>query len=257
MLWETVDPNKALTTRFGFANPYDALSWLGDTLRQAWGQRFQGCDRLVISSSNLLARLTIDGRGFIAKCAIDPARSRRLAEVDALITWLDGEGIPVAAPRPTTDGRMRIDRDCYSMGLYPLVDGEMLDVNDENQLAAAGRTLAALHRALSAYPKPFAGGHALEGQQLVRGDFRSANVLYDGGITAVLDFDEATHHRRAEELGRSAVLLGTRYHEWQPLPPSARAKFVTAYGDTNPLTDGEWDEYTHVVAAVSAHFGWA
>lgn len=92
---------------------------------------------------------------------------------------------------------------------------------------------------------------------MVHGDFRSANLLYNGGVTAVLDFDEATHRSRAEELGRSAVLLGTRYHNWQPLPPSARAKFVTAYSDTYPLTDAEWDEYSNVVAAVSAHFGWA
>ncbi|GAB3608170.1 phosphotransferase [Humibacter ginsengiterrae] len=257
MLWEAVDSNEALTTRFGFVDSNDATSWLGDTFRHAWGLSLQSCDRLVISADKLLAWLTIDGRGLIAKCAINPALFARLAEVDALITWLDGEGIPVAAPLPASDGRLRVDRDRYSMSLYPLVDGELLDVNDENQVAAAGRMLATLHHALSAYPKPFAGVHAPEGQQLVHGDFRSANVLYNGGVTAVLDFDEATHRSRAEELGRSAVLLGTRYHNWQPLPPAARAKFVTAYSDTCPLADAEWDEYARVVAGVSAHFGWA
>ena len=257
MLWEAVDSNEALTTRFGFVDSNDAASWLGDTLRKAWGLRLQSCDRLVISGSKLLAWLTIDGRGFIAKCAIDPALFTRLAEVDALITWLEGEGIPVAAPQPTPDGRLRVERDRYSVGLYPLVNGELLDVNDENQVAAAGRMLATLHRALSTYPRSFAGGHAPEGQQSVHGDFRSANVLYNGGVTAVLDFDEATHRSRAEELGRSAALLGTRYHNWQPLPRATREQFVAAYCDSYPLTGTEWDEYTRVVAGVSEHFGWA
>jgi homoserine kinase type II len=257
MLWEAVDASTALTTRFGFANSNDAASWLGCTLEDVWGFRLQSCDRIVISASNLLAWLTIDGRPLIAKCSVNPALFARLAEIDALITWLDGEGIPVAAPLPAADGRTRVNRDRRSLGLYPLVGGELLDVSDGNQVAAAGRMLARLHRALFAYPKPFDGGPVPDGQQLVHGDFRSANVLYDDGVTAVLDFDDATYRSRAEELGRSAVLLGTRYHDWQPLPPAAREEFVTAYGEAYPLRDTEWDEYTQIVAGVSEHFGWA
>lgn len=257
MLWESVDSAAALASRFGFVSGDRAAAWFKDVLCDAWGLRVESCERLVISASKLLAWLNVDGRSLIAKCAVDPTLFGRLAEIDELIAWLHGEGVPVAVPLATRSGQLRLDRDGYSLGLYPAIGGDLLDVDDEEQVEAAGRMLAALHRSLAAYPKEFFGGRPQEGQQLVHGDFRSANILYGDRITAVLDFDEASYRTRPDELARSAVLLGTRYHDWQPTLPAARKVFLAAYNDVSPLTGTEWDECDRVIAAVAKHFGWA
>ncbi|MDI5938677.1 phosphotransferase [Micromonospora sp. PTRAS2] len=82
-------------------------------------------------------------------------------------------------------------------------------------------------------------------RQLVHVDFRSANVLCAGGeITAVLDFEEARHDHRLVDLARATVLLGTRYHDWGPVPPEAQAQFLAGYQAVRPLTSAEagwWD----------------
>ena len=82
-------------------------------------------------------------------------------------------------------------------------------------------------------------------RQLVHFDFRSANILCDRGeITAILDFEEARHEHRLVELARAAVLLGTRYHNWGPVPAEVRAEFLTGYESERPLTPAEagwWD----------------
>lgn len=257
MLWESVDPAAALTTRFGFPDARGAAGWIAETLEEAWALHVESCDRLVISASKLLLWLTVDQKRVIAKCAVDPTLFVKLAEVDALTAWLEGEGIPVAAPIAATDGRLRVERGGSSLGLYPVVSGELLEVDDANQVETAGRMLATLHQGLAAYPLPFAGERPLAGQQLVHGDFRSANILHDGaGITAILDLDEASYRSRAAELAQSAVLLGTRYHHWRPTSPAARQVYVSAYNEVSPLTRAQRDEYDRGVTAVSKHFGW-
>lgn len=257
MLWEAVDSTVALTTRFGFTDASHASTWFGETLSEAWDLHIDSCDRLVISASKLLAWLTVDGKGYVAKSAVDTALFERLADIDALIAWLDGEGIPVAAPIAATNGQLRVDRGDFSVGLYPLVAGNLLDVDDVAQVDAAGRMLARIHRALKTYPRGFADGPSSEEHQLVHGDFRSANILQnDSGITAILDFDEASYRSRAAELGQSAVLLGTRYHNWRPTTPATREVFASAYNEVSPLTSAERDEFGRVVLAVLEHFGW-
>ena len=77
-------------------------------------------------------------------------------------------------------------------------------------------------------------------RQLVHFDFRSANILWDrGAIAAVLDFEEAQPEHPLVELARAAVLLGTRYHHWGPVPAEVRADFLTGYASERPLTAGE------------------
>jgi homoserine kinase type II len=76
--------------------------------------------------------------------------------------------------------------------------------------------------------------------QPVHFDFRSANLLWAGdGVAAIIDFDEAQHEHRLNELARSAVLLGTRYHDWAPVPAEVRATFLAAYRSEWPLTPAE------------------
>jgi len=76
--------------------------------------------------------------------------------------------------------------------------------------------------------------------QLVHGDFRSANVLCaEEGIAAVIDFEEARFDHRIVELARSAVLLGTRFHDWGPVSSEVRSQFLDGYQSVRPLTADE------------------
>ena len=257
MLWESVDPAVALTTRFGFTDAGHAASWLADTLWEAWAVRVDRCDRLVLSASNLLAWLTADGERIIAKCSVDPALFSRLADVAALTAWLHAEGVPVAAPIAASDGCLRVELPGVSVGLLPVIEGDLLDVGEAKQVRKAGRMLATLHQALATYPHPFDGGRPGRDRQLVHNDFRSANILqHRAEITAILDFEEVAYRSRAADLAKASVLLGTRYHDWGPTSPAARDAFVAAYSDVAPLTCAERDELHAGVIAVLNHFGW-
>lgn len=81
--------------------------------------------------------------------------------------------------------------------------------------------------------------------QLAHYDFRSANVLCAGTeIAAVIDFEEVRLDHRVVELARSAVLLGTRFHDWGPVSPEVHAEFLAGYQSARPLTPveaGWWD----------------
>ena len=77
-------------------------------------------------------------------------------------------------------------------------------------------------------------------RQLVHFDIRSANILFARGeVAAILDFEEARHDHRLVELARAAILLGTRYHNWGPVPAEVRAEFLFGYQSVRPLTPGE------------------
>ena len=111
-----------------------------------------------------------------------------------------------------------------------------LDSRAEHVPAADRRALRRLVAAAPADPLP---------TQLVHGDFRSANVLCSADeVVAVLDFEEARLDHRVVELARSAVLLGTRYHQWEPMPPQVQTTFIAGYRSVQPLTPIEerwWD----------------
>nr|WP_071812515.1 phosphotransferase [Lentzea guizhouensis] len=81
--------------------------------------------------------------------------------------------------------------------------------------------------------------------QLGHHDFRAANVLCAGTeVVAVLDFEEARFDHRVVELTRSAVLLGTRFRDWGPVPAEVHAEFRRGYESVRPLTPDEagwWD----------------
>lgn len=76
--------------------------------------------------------------------------------------------------------------------------------------------------------------------QLVHGDYRSANILCAGpDVTAVIDLEEARLDHRVVELARSAVMLGTRFHDWGPVPAVVREALRSGYESQHPLTDAE------------------
>lgn len=77
-------------------------------------------------------------------------------------------------------------------------------------------------------------------RQLLHGDFRSTNVLWHHGrIAGILDLDEARRDHRIDELARSAVLLGTRFTEWEPVTPTIRATFLRGYTEVSALDADE------------------
>ena len=82
----------------------------------------------------------------------------------------------------------------------------------------------------------------LVARQLVHFDFRSANILCAGGaVAAVLDFEEVRHDHPLVELARAAVLLGTRYHNWGPVPAEVRTELIAGYQSVRPLSSAEAD----------------
>lgn len=258
MLWESTDPTSALVARFGFTDSASAVAWLGDALWDGWAIRVDGCDRLVISAGKLLAWITSGDRRLIAKWSVVPAQFPILADTASLALWLHDRGIPVSAPLAAIDGRLRVERSNVSLGVCPIIDGDLLDVADLSQVKEAGQMLATVHEALGAYPRSIAGAPATSSGQLVHNDYRSANILHDGNaITAVLDFEEVTYRPRVADLAKAAVLLGTRYHDWAPTTRETREAFVEAYQDQAPLTNAEQVQLQRGIAAVLRHFGWA
>jgi homoserine kinase type II len=256
MLWESADPAEALAQRFRFESPTAVVGWLSGVLAQHWDLALSSCERLVISSGNIMAWITVGERRMIAKWSMHTPVFARLAAIARLTHWLDRRGVPVSAPQPARDGRLQLELDGFSLALQNVVPGELLDVADDAQVQAAGEMLATLHTELAAYPDVIPTEESLRsGTQLVGNDFRSANILWAGGrISAVLDLEEARYERRVDDLAKAAVLLGTRYHDWVPTPPDARDAFVAAYQAAHPLTAEELDEVQVVIAKQIA--GW-
>jgi homoserine kinase type II len=84
---------------------------MGDTLWDTWAIPVDDCDHLVISSGNLLAWITADDTRLIATCSVVSELFQRLADTTTLTMWLHHRGIPVAAPIPARDGRLRAELD--------------------------------------------------------------------------------------------------------------------------------------------------
>jgi len=257
MLWESVDAAEALTKRFGFASAASAANWARDAVWDGWAIAVDNCDRLVISAGNVLAWVTTDDRRLIAKWSVFPWLFHRLADTATLTLWLQGSGVPVSAPIPARDGRLRVELNNVSLGVYPVIDGDLLNVGDPSQVTEAGQMLATIHEALAAYPHRIDGGRPSRYNQLVHNDFRSANLLHDGTtISAVLDLEEVTYATRMADLAKATVLLGTRYRNWGPTSQDVREAFVAAYHDQAPLTTTEQNELERGIASIEKHFGW-
>jgi homoserine kinase type II len=267
MLWESDDPFQQLDRRFGFRGGAAAAAWVTDTLASSWDLEVSACERVVISSWNAMAWVVAGSRRLIAKWSAVPPRFSRLENSARLVDWLDRHGIPVAAPMPATDGRLLVEvanrakgrvrsrlplpGSRFLLGVLPVIEGDLLDVDDSTHVADAGRMLATLHEALAAYPDRDAWGRPAHQEQLVHNDFRAANILHDGTrVTAVLDFEEVTYAPRVADLAKAAVLLATRYRNWQPANPDVREAFVAAYNEhaETGLTTTERETFEALVA---------
>jgi homoserine kinase type II len=283
MLWEAHDPHSALDGRFGFSDGESAGGWVAATLAEYWGVRVRSCERIVISDHNALAWLGTPSGRLLAKWSVVRGLFPRLSEMARLTGWLDSQGLPVSAPIPALDGRLQVEAGGVSMCLQHEIEGDLLDVADPTQVHAAGAALARLQDALASYPdadriaalsgppaplttrvtnwldsgrSPTMARDALREllaaapsdplpTQLVHLDFRSANILCAGSeVAAVIDFEETGIDHRIVELARSAVLLGTRFRDWGPVPAEVRVGFLAGYQSVRRLTPAEvgwWD----------------
>ncbi|PSL02102.1 homoserine kinase type II [Haloactinopolyspora alba] len=220
MLWEAHDPQTALAERFGFRDAVSAGRWVTITVHEHWGIHIDSCERIVISGRNALAWVTSPSGQLLAKWSVAPERFARLSQIARLTQWLDGKELPVSSPVQSSTGQPQVEVDKASMCLQRVIQGDLLDVDDDDQVRAAGAALAQLHQALDGYPdadqvvphqarpqplavrvtdwidsagdhvpKPArdALGRLVAGApadrlptQLVHGDFRSSNVLCAG-----------------------------------------------------------------------------
>lgn len=280
MLWEAADAATALRDRFGHRDPVEASAWLATVLAADYGISMGSCERIMMSDSNALAWVTTDdGSRLIAKWSVKPSRFAHLSHVAALTNWLGSEGVPVSAPVHTCRGHLQLERDGISLGLQRAIGGDLLDTDDPHLTREAGAILARLHFHLRRYPqaadfqhttpdRPLRAqilawldshpdhvdssvadalrqlvDHAEElpaDQQLVHGDYRSANILADGtSVVGILDFEECRWDHPVVELARQAVLIGTRYHDWGPVSHTTHDQLRAGYESERPLTPAE------------------
>lgn len=276
MLWEAASPHDVLRDRFGFESTERASGWITEACRSIWGIETSTCTRIVLSDKNALAWLSSSSGPLVAKWSIAREKYSRLSALAHVLSTLARDGIPVSAPIAALDGRLQVEVDGVSLALQREMPGEILDVGDSAQVHAAGTMLGQLHHTLAgasaeetalspqeavphlrdrieawleedrAHLPPRAveilrdalpdrdNDHPV---QLLHGDFRSTNVLWSKGqVAAVLDFDEARVGHRVDEVARSAVLLGTRFTEWNPVTPAVRDEFLRGYASANPLS---------------------
>ncbi|WP_345609736.1 phosphotransferase enzyme family protein [Pseudonocardia adelaidensis] len=155
MLWESTDPRVALQERFGLDSFDDAAGWLAERLARDWAIDVEACDRILISAANGIAWLCTDRGTVVAKWSRAQDQFVRLAAIADLLQVLHGQGIPVAPPLPSVDGRLRVIVDSaaspLSMTVQPHVDGGLLDITDDTAVRRAGACLAHLHCALAVH----------------------------------------------------------------------------------------------------------
>ena len=76
--------------------------------------------------------------------------------------------------------------------------------------------------------------------QLVHGDFRTANILWQANqISALLDLEEVRWGYRVNDLAWATIHLGTRYHNWGPVSQAVHQTFLASYRTIQPLTPTE------------------
>jgi homoserine kinase type II len=204
------------------------------------------------------ARLThwLDGHGLPVSAPVPALDGRLQVELDGVSMGLQrevtGDLLDTADPGQVRAAGAALARLQDALAAYPDADrfaapagppeplpdriAGWLDSRAGHLPASARDALRGMLAAAPADPLP---------TQLVHRDFRAANVLFAGAeVAAVIDFEEAQLDHRVVELAHSAVLLGTRYHDWGPISAEVRAGFLAGYGSVRPLTPveaGWWD----------------
>lgn len=205
-----------------------------------------------------MARLThwLDGQGILVSAPVPALDGTLQVEVGKVSMCLQreigGELLDVADPDQVRAAGAVLARLQDALAAYPGAERvtalgrppEPLTARITTWLDGAGHLPAAaldtLRRLVDGAPP--AGGLPA---QLGHNDIRSANILCAGaGVAAVIDFEETRYDHRIVELARGAVLLGTRFRNWGPVPAEVHAGFVAGYQSVRRLTPVEaawWD----------------
>ncbi len=153
MLWEPVEAQDALRDRFGFDDLVGVSEWLTAALRDGWAIAAGEVRRVVLSDQNAIAWVTTDRGELVVKWSRAEALFPVLEATTAVLGTLGAQGLPVAAPLPAVDGRVRVVRagplGRLSLTVLPELTGEWLDVTDQAAVRDAGACLARLHEALA------------------------------------------------------------------------------------------------------------
>lgn len=152
MLWEGSDPGAELARRFGFETAEAAGAWATALLVDEYGITVGSVERLVLSAQNLMIWATATDRRLMIKVCRFGGGHDWLVPRAALVDWLADRGQPVARPVATLAGELQLQRDGWSIGVQPVLPGELLDGSDHDQVRASGTALAALHEELAAWP---------------------------------------------------------------------------------------------------------
>ncbi len=80
ILWEPVDPDDTLRSRFGFGSTDAVVGWIASALDERWGVQVASCQRIVMSGSNALAWVSTSSGPKIAKWSIAPEHFARLPD---------------------------------------------------------------------------------------------------------------------------------------------------------------------------------
>jgi Ser/Thr protein kinase RdoA (MazF antagonist) len=156
MLWESVEPRRALRERFGLDGFDDAAGWLGKVLAETWDLDVEVCDRILISDQNAIAWIRTDQGALVAKWSRAKEQFDKFAAIAELLHALHEQGVPVAAPLRSVDGHCRVivhsGSAPLSMTVQPQIIGDLLDIADEIGVRRAGACLANLHNSLAKHP---------------------------------------------------------------------------------------------------------
>ncbi len=141
----------ALLTRLALD---DARRLLAD-----YGLALLSIEPLIAGSVNSNFRVQTEDQGcYFARIYEEQAKPGALAEL-ALLNALDEAGVPVAVPKPRSDGSLLSEVSGKPFALYPWIDGEILCQGrvTERAVSEVGRRLAQLHAASSRLPPLGAG----------------------------------------------------------------------------------------------------
>jgi homoserine kinase type II len=235
---------------------HNALAWVGTPsgrLLAKWSVVAERFPRLLE-----MARLTrwLDGRGLPVSAPVPALDGRLQVEVDGVSMCLqreiEADLLDTADPDQVRAAGAVLARLQDALAAYP----------DADRVAALAGPPQPLTTRITSWLDSGAGHVPATARDALRGllagappdrlptqlghhDFRSANVLCAGArVAAVIDFEEARFDHRIVELTRSAVLLGTRFRNWGPVPAEVRAGFLAGYQSVRRLTPveaGWWD----------------
>jgi homoserine kinase type II len=239
---------------------HNALAWVGTSsgrLLAKWS-----VVPWLFSRLTEMARLTrwLDSRGLPVSAPVPAVDGRLQVEIDGASMFvqreIEGDLLDTADPRQVRAAGAVLARLQDALEVYPHA-GQVaapsepltplparitgwLDANAAHLPATAPGTM---RRLLADVPSD-----GLR-TQLGHHDFRSANVLCAGTeVAAVIDFEEARFDHRVVELARSAVMLGTRFHDWGPVPAQVHEEFLAGYQSVrrlDPVEAGWWHALLH------------